>query len=85
MEWGRSDSKEKVQTLHNVADLRAYTKQTEGKVFCDTFSQEPQNFSRRGPSASVRLHHVRGVSIIRDDWAIACFTDNVLPCLRLQA
>jgi hypothetical protein len=28
IEWGRSDSKEKVQTLRNVAELRAYTKQT---------------------------------------------------------
>jgi hypothetical protein len=47
IEWGRSDSKEKVQTLHNVAEL---TKQRGRQRYFATSSAKnflPQNFSRR--------------------------------------
>ncbi|KAF2806329.1 uncharacterized protein BDZ99DRAFT_394372 [Mytilinidion resinicola] len=41
IEWGRrrENSEERVQTFRNVAELRAYTKET-GKVFRNTFGQE---------------------------------------------
>jgi hypothetical protein len=42
IEWGRSGSEEKVQTFRNVAELRAYTKET-GKIFRNTFNQEGSN------------------------------------------
>jgi hypothetical protein len=38
-EWGRSGSEEKVQTFRDVAELRAYTKET-GEIFRNTFDQE---------------------------------------------
>ncbi|PMD60523.1 uncharacterized protein K444DRAFT_394650 [Hyaloscypha bicolor E] len=42
IEWGRSGSEEKVQTFYDVAELRAYTKET-GKIFRNTFNQEGGN------------------------------------------
>lgn len=42
IEWGRSNSKEKVQTFRDVAKLRAYTKDT-GKIFRNTFDKEDGN------------------------------------------
>jgi len=42
IEWGRSDSEEKVWTFGNVAELRAYTKET-GKIFHNTLKQEGGN------------------------------------------
>jgi hypothetical protein len=42
IEWGRNGGKEKVQTFRNVAELRAYTKET-GKIFRNTFDQEGGN------------------------------------------
>lgn len=42
--WGRrrGNTKERVQTFRNVAELRAYTKRT-GKIFRNTFDQEDSN------------------------------------------
>ncbi|KAH8663688.1 hypothetical protein BGZ60DRAFT_379420 [Tricladium varicosporioides] len=42
IEWGRSNSEEKVRTFSDVAELRAYTKET-GKIFRNTFDQEDSN------------------------------------------
>ncbi|KAG9227929.1 hypothetical protein BJ875DRAFT_35716 [Amylocarpus encephaloides] len=42
IEWGRSGSEEKVQTFRDVAELRAYTKETR-KIFRNTFDQEGGN------------------------------------------
>ncbi|TVY12902.1 hypothetical protein LARI1_G009146, partial [Lachnellula arida] len=42
IEWGRSGNKEKAQTFRDVAELRAYTKET-GKIFRNTFDQEDGN------------------------------------------
>jgi hypothetical protein len=42
IEWGRSDSKEKVQTFGNVAELREYTNKT-GNIFRNMFDQEGGN------------------------------------------
>jgi hypothetical protein len=38
IEWGRSGSEEKVQTFRDVAELRAYTKETR-KIFRNTFDE----------------------------------------------
>ncbi|KAF2188514.1 hypothetical protein K469DRAFT_565357 [Zopfia rhizophila CBS 207.26] len=46
IEWGRSDSEEKVQTFCNMAGLRVYTKKT-GKIFRNTFDQEGGNIVLR--------------------------------------
>jgi len=40
--WGRSGSEDKVQTFRDVAELRAYTKET-GKIFRNPFDQESGN------------------------------------------
>jgi hypothetical protein len=37
IEWGRSGSEERVQTFNDVAELRAYMKDT-GKIFRNTFN-----------------------------------------------
>jgi len=42
IEWGRSGRKEKVETFRNVAELRAYTKET-GKIFRNTLKQQSGN------------------------------------------
>jgi hypothetical protein len=39
---GQSGSEEKVQTFRDVAELRAYNKET-GKIFRNTFDQEGGN------------------------------------------
>ncbi|RDW74148.1 hypothetical protein BP5796_07590 [Coleophoma crateriformis] len=42
IEWGRSDNEDKVQTFRDVAQLRAYTKETR-KIFSNTFDGEGGN------------------------------------------
>lgn len=44
IEWGRrrGNTEDRVQTFHNVAELRDYTKKT-GKIFRNTFDQENDN------------------------------------------
>jgi len=42
IEWGRSNSKKKVQTFGTVTELRAYTKET-GKIFRNTLKQKGGN------------------------------------------
>ena len=56
IEWGRSGSEEKVQTFRDVAELRAYTKETD-KIFRNTFDQEGGN---------VVLRHLLRKNLLRE-------------------
>ena len=56
IEWGRSGSEENVQTFRDVAELRAYTKET-GKIFRNTFDQEGGN---------VVLRHLLRKNLLRE-------------------